>query len=65
VIYRCVFAMAALAKLATPVLAQQANIRSLYFHTIKQNRVGDYLAAEKEIVAIAKKSGLNHDRTTC
>jgi len=52
--------MAVLAALATPVLAQQGNIQSLYIHTIKQDRVADYLAAEKEIVAIAKKSGLNH-----
>jgi hypothetical protein len=55
--YQCIFVMAAVAALATPVLAQQANIRSLYFDTIKPDRVGDYQAAEKEIVAILKKAG--------
>lgn len=55
--YQCVFACAAAAFLVTPAQAQQANIQSIRFYTVKPDRVGDFLAATKEFADVAKKGG--------
>jgi hypothetical protein len=55
--YRCFIALAAL---ATPVLAQQANIQSVSFYHVKRDRVADFQAAIKEHNAVIKKAGADH-----
>jgi hypothetical protein len=55
--YQCVFALAAAAVLITPARAQQANIQSIRFYSIKPDRVGDFLASTKEYTEVAKKGG--------
>jgi hypothetical protein len=52
---QCVFAIVVAAMLITPVRAQ--NVRSLFFYTIKPDRVGDFLAATKENAAVETKGG--------
>ena len=55
----CVFAMAvfAAATLVTPASAQEGNIRSVTFYTVKPDRVGDFQAEIKEYNAILAKAG--------
>ncbi|MFZ0337974.1 MAG: hypothetical protein WAL45_08075 [Terracidiphilus sp.] len=55
----CVFAMAvfAAATLVTPASAQDGNIRSVTFYTVKPDRVGDFMAEIKEYNAILAKAG--------
>jgi quinol monooxygenase YgiN len=55
--FRCVFAFAAAAMLIGPARAQQGNIQSIRFYTVKPDRVGDFLAATKEFAEVAKKGG--------
>lgn len=60
VVCQCVFAMAAVAALASSAFAQDANgpnIRSVVLYTIKPDRVGDFQAAVKEYDAILTKGG--------
>ena len=55
----CIFAMAvfAAATLVTPASAQDGNIRSVTFYTVKPDRVGDFMAEIKEYNAILAKAG--------
>lgn len=55
----CIFAMAfvAAATLVTPASAQDGNIRSITFYTVKPDRVGDFQAEIKEYNAILAKAG--------
>jgi hypothetical protein len=55
--YRCLIALTAL---ATPVLAQQANIQSVSLYHVKRDRVADFQAAIKEYNAVIKKAGADH-----
>jgi hypothetical protein len=50
-------AMMAVASLAMPAQAQQTNIRSVRFYTVKTDRVGDFQAAIKDANAIMAKAG--------
>jgi hypothetical protein len=43
--------------LATPASAQDANIRSITFYTVKPDRIGDFQAEIKEYNAILSKAG--------
>ena len=43
--------------LATPASAQNANIRSVTFYTVKPDRIGDFQAEIKEYNAILAKAG--------
>jgi antibiotic biosynthesis monooxygenase (ABM) superfamily enzyme len=47
----------AVAALATPASAQDANIRSVTFYTVKPDRIGDFQAEIKEYNAILAKAG--------
>ena len=62
--YECIFAIVAAASLATPAGAQQANIQSVRFYTIKPDRVGDFLAATREHSAVSKKGESNRYYST-
>ncbi len=54
----CIFAMAiAAVALGSPASAQDANIRSVTFYTVKPDRVGDFQAEIKEYNAILAKAG--------
>ncbi len=53
----CVFAIAAAAALETPVSAQDGNIRSITFYTVKPDRIGDFQAEIKEYNAVMAKGG--------
>ncbi|MGD0740795.1 MAG: hypothetical protein ABR957_14475 [Terracidiphilus sp.] len=55
----CIFAMAVAAAvtLVTPASAQDGNIRSVTFYTVKPDRVGDFQAEIKEYNAILAKAG--------
>jgi hypothetical protein len=46
-----------MASTIVPALAQQANVRSVTFYSIKPERVGDFLAATKEYAAVMTKGG--------
>ena len=54
---RCVLTLAAAAFLVTPARAQQANIQSIRFYTIKPDRVADFLSATKEYSDLMRKGG--------
>jgi len=56
---QCVFALAAAISIA-PARAQQTNIRSVRFYTVKPDRLGDFLAATKEYNAVVMKTGSDH-----
>ncbi len=43
--------------LAAPASAQDANIRSVTFYTVKPDRIGDFQAEVKEYNAILAKAG--------
>ena len=60
VVCQCVLAAAALASPAISASAQQGNIQSVTFLTIKQDRVGDFQAAVKELHAAYAKAGSTH-----
>jgi antibiotic biosynthesis monooxygenase (ABM) superfamily enzyme len=49
--------LVAFAALATPASAQDANIRSVTFYTVKPDRIGDFQAEIKEYNAILAKAG--------
>ncbi len=54
----CIFAIAiAAVALGSPAFAQDANIRSVTFYTVKPDRVGDFQAEIKEYNAILAKAG--------
>jgi hypothetical protein len=55
----CIFAMAVVgaATLVTPACAQDRNIRSVTFYTVKPDRIGDFRAEVKEYNAILAKAG--------
>jgi len=55
----CIFAMAVVAAATpvTPASAQDGNIRSITFYTVKPDRVGDFQAEIKEYNAILTKAG--------
>jgi len=54
----CIFAMAiAAVTLGSPATAQDTNIRSVTFYTVKPDRVGDFQAEVKEYNAILAKAG--------
>jgi hypothetical protein len=55
--YQCAFVIVAAAFLIVPARAQQANIRSVVFYTVKRDRVTDFLAASKEFTAVMAKGG--------
>lgn len=58
VLWSCVVAtLLATAALATPASAQDANIRSVTFYTVKPDRLGDFQAEVKEYNAILAKAG--------
>src|SRR5271170_450779 len=58
--YQCAFAMVGAAMLIAPAEAQQGNIQSVRFHTVKPDRAGDFLAATKEYTAAVRKGGSEH-----
>ncbi len=58
VLWPCLAAiLLALATLAAPASAQDANIRSVTFYTVKPDRIGDFQAEIKEYNAILAKAG--------
>ncbi|MGO8935098.1 MAG: hypothetical protein ACLQDA_15440, partial [Terracidiphilus sp.] len=58
VLWPCLVAMLlAAAVLVTPASAQDANIRSVTFYTVKPDRIGDFQAEIKEYNAILAKAG--------
>ena len=58
VLWPCLAAMLfAAAALVTPASAQDANIRSATFYTVKPDRIGDFQAEIKEYNAILAKAG--------
>jgi hypothetical protein len=57
VVCQCIFAMAVAAALVTPAFAQDGNIRSITFYTVKPDRIGDFQAEIKEYDAILVKGG--------
>lgn len=57
---RWLFAAAAVAGSLTALPAQQGNIRSVRFYTVKPERVGDFQAAVKDYVAVATRAGAGH-----
>src|ERR1700728_3292656 len=58
VLWSCVAAMLlATAALTTPASAQDANIRSVTFYTVKPDRIADFEAEVKEYNAILAKAG--------
>jgi antibiotic biosynthesis monooxygenase (ABM) superfamily enzyme len=58
VLWPCLTAMLlAAAALATPASAQDANIRSVTFYTVKPDRIADFQAEIKEYNAILAKAG--------
>ncbi len=61
----CIFAMAVVtaATLVTRASAQDGNIRSITFYTVKPDRVGDFQAEIKEYNAILAKAGSNRYST--
>jgi antibiotic biosynthesis monooxygenase (ABM) superfamily enzyme len=60
VLWPCLAVMLlATAVLVTPVSAQDANIRSVTFYTVKPDRIGDFQAEIKEYNAILAKAGSN------
>jgi hypothetical protein len=54
-ISRCLIAMALAASFSTLASAQNGNIRSITFVTIKPDRIGDFQAELKEVHALMKK----------
>jgi quinol monooxygenase YgiN len=54
---QCIFATIAFAALGTSLSAQQGNIQSVTFFTVKPDRVGDFQAAIKELHAAYAKAG--------
>lgn len=56
-ICHCLFALTVVAALATSAFAQQGNIQTVTFYTIKPERVGDFQAAVKEYNAVYAKAG--------
>jgi hypothetical protein len=61
--YRCVFAMVAGALLIAPARAQQGNIQSLRFYSVKADRAADFEAATKEYKTLAAKAGSDRSFT--
>jgi len=58
ILWPCLTAiLLAVAALATPASAQDANIRSVTFYTVKPDRVADFQAEVKEYNAILAKAG--------
>lgn len=58
ILWPCLAAMLlAVAALATPASAQDANIRSVTFYTVKPDRIADFQAEIKEYNAILAKAG--------
>jgi hypothetical protein len=55
--YQCILTLVTAALLITPARAQQANIRSVSFSTIKPDRVSDFIAATKEYAGVMAKGG--------
>lgn len=65
VLVPCVCAMAfASTALVTPASAQDGNIRSVTFYTVKPDRVGDFEAAIKDYDALLLKAGSTHYGST-
>ncbi len=61
----CICAMAfASTALVTPASAQDGNIRSVTFYTVKPDRVGDFEAAIKDYDALLLKAGSTHYGST-
>ena len=57
IVCQCVFALTVAAALVTSAFAQQGNIQTVAFYTIKPDRVGDFQAAVKEYNAVYAKAG--------
>jgi hypothetical protein len=58
ILWPCLAAiLLAVATLAAPASAQDANIRSVTFYTVKPDRIGDFQAEIKEYNAILAKAG--------
>jgi hypothetical protein len=58
ILWQCLAAiLLAVAALASPASAQDANIRSVTFYTVKPDRIGDFQAEVKEYNAILAKAG--------
>ena len=58
ILWPCLAAiLLAVAALASPASAQDANIRSVTFYTVKPDRIGDFQAEIKEYNAILAKAG--------
>ena len=58
ILWPCLAAiLLAVAALATPASAQDANIRSVTFYTVKPDRIADFQAEVKEYNAILAKAG--------
>ena len=57
VLCQCVFATITAAALVTSASAQQGNIQSVTFFTVKPDRAGDFQAAIKELHALYAKAG--------
>jgi hypothetical protein len=57
VVCRCIFAAVVAAALATSASAQNGNIRSVTFFTVKPDRIGDFQAEIKEFNTVYAKGG--------
>jgi len=65
ILCHCLSAMVfAAAALATPAFAQDGNIRSVTFYTVKPDRVGDFSAEIKAYNALLAKGGSTHYSST-
>jgi hypothetical protein len=61
----CICAMViAAAAMVEPVAAQDGNIRSITFYTVKPDRVGDFETGIKEYDALLLKAGSTHYGST-
>jgi hypothetical protein len=57
IVCQCILALGVAAALVTPTFAQDGNIRSIMFYTVKPDRIGDFQAEVKEYNEVLKKGG--------
>ena len=57
VVCQCILAFGVAAALVTSATAQRGNIESVTFYTVKPDRIGDFQAEIKELIALYAKGG--------